>query len=87
MRQEAQIGGLGGRYGHKSTSIGPDGYPMTHVETWVEGGERSSSSECIVPAKLAHANPSDGFVVSGKNGMINKTVEFEFHSSKSQFAV
>jgi len=59
---------------------------MTHVETWVNVGERSSSQEHIVGAGRETNHPnnhSDEFVIEGKEGGISKTVEFEFHTSRS----
>jgi hypothetical protein len=58
---------------------------MTHVETWVDVGERSSFQEYIVAAgqQAAHELNRRESIIEGKNGGINKTVEFEFHTSQS----
>lgn len=89
MRQEPQNRGVGLNYG-QTIPPPPDIYPMTRVETWVEGGERSSSQELIVGRSKPqghHASSSGESILIQKTGAINKTVEFEFHTSPSQSPV
>lgn len=83
-QQEAQARNVGLKYGDNRASGNPGVFPMTHVETWVDVGDRSSSQEYIVDPKSKNRdNENEEYVMDGKNRGINKTVEFEFHTSQS----
>jgi hypothetical protein len=66
VRQEAQIRGAGLACARNSTAVVPSVYPKTHVETWVDVGEQSSSQKRIVGGQAHRENQSDESVIDGR---------------------